>query len=292
MMRCGQPRSKAQRRKMSGRQLDWQLLEELECPICAEYMASPIEMCENGHNICGGCKKRLSECPNCRGMFIKVRNISLEKLAAFATYPCKNHEAGCKETSTMGERNKHLSVCLYRSKKCPVSRLPHGNCSWNGIVSDIKAHIEDKHTYDFPTVPNHFLMSICNLAKGMSYCSTVLILGELFYFTFKAEGDVFSFGVFHFGPTEETEAFKYGIKIGSFEEYISVTRKCHSCLEGGLKDVQPGKCVKIFYDTILDFVSESGHLSCEFEIRREKLSGFLLEEQRKSSYLVSVYGSV
>jgi Zn-finger nucleic acid-binding protein len=277
---------------MSGRQLEWQLLEELECPVCLQYMASPIKMCENGHNICEGCKERLSECPNCRGTFINVRNISLEKLAAFAKYPCKNYKAGCKETSTMDDRNKHLSVYLYRSKKCPVSRLPHGNCSWSGIVSDIKAHIEDKHAYDFPTVPSNFLMSICNLAKGMSYCSTVFILGELFYFNLKAEGDVFSFGVFHFGPSEETEAFKYGIKICSFEECISLTRKFHSCLEGGLKDLQPGKCVKIFYDTILDFVSESGHLSCEFEIGREKLNGFLLVEQRKSSYLVSVYGSV
>ena len=39
--------------------LDWDLLQDLECPACLEYMASPIEICENRHNICGSCKARL-----------------------------------------------------------------------------------------------------------------------------------------------------------------------------------------------------------------------------------------
>jgi hypothetical protein len=99
---------------MCGRQLDWKLLKELECPVGMEYMASPIKMCEKGHNICGGYKERISDCPTCRGKFINVRNISLEKLAAFAIYPCKNRESGCEETLTTDDRNIHLSVCLYK----------------------------------------------------------------------------------------------------------------------------------------------------------------------------------
>ena len=271
---------------MSDRQIYWDLLKGLECPVCKGYMASPIKMCENGHNICGSCKERLSDCPTCKGKFINVRNITLENLAATAIYPCKNREAGCEETFTVDDRNKHLAVCLYQSRKCPVSKIPHSNCSWNGILLDLKAHIEDKHAND--TAPNHFLMSLCDLARGMSYCWYAFILGELFYFTFKTENDVFSFGVFHCGPTEETEAFKYGIKIGNSEEHVTVTRKCHSYLEGGLKDLQHGKCFKIFYDTVLEFVSEFGHLSCELEIGREKLDGFSLKEEGKTSCQVTV----
>jgi hypothetical protein len=102
----------------------------------------------------------------------------------------------------------------------------------------------------------------------------------------ESEGDAFSFGVFHVGPKGESEAFKYGIKIGNSEEYISITRKCHSCLEGDPMNLQPEKYVRIYYDTILNFVDESGRLSCEFEIGREKLNGFLLEEARKSVYRI------
>jgi hypothetical protein len=121
---------------MAGRHLDWGLLGELECPICSEYMASPIKMCENGHNVCGGCKERLSNCPFCRGMFIKGRNISLEKLAATAVYPCKNRQAGCEETLTADNRANHLAVCLFQSRECPFRKLSGVDCPWTapGLV--------------------------------------------------------------------------------------------------------------------------------------------------------------
>jgi len=84
---------------MSGRQLDRQLLEELECLFCTEYTSSPISMCENGHNICGGCKERITECPTCRGTFIKGRNIVLEKLAAATVYTCITRRLDVKRRS-------------------------------------------------------------------------------------------------------------------------------------------------------------------------------------------------
>jgi hypothetical protein len=156
------------------------------------------------------------------------------------------------------------------------------NCSWTGILLDLEAHIIHKHDDEVSTGRNHFIMLLYSLARGKSYPLPVFTLGELFYVTLESEGDAFCFGVFHFGPKEESEAFKYGIKIGNSEEHISVTRKCHSCLEGDPMNLQPDKYVKIYFDTVLNFVDESGHLSCECEIGREKLNGFLSEEARKS----------
>ena len=57
------------------------LLPELECPVCLEYMLPPITMCENGHNICSTCKPKLLKCPTCSGAVMNVRNKSLENLA-------------------------------------------------------------------------------------------------------------------------------------------------------------------------------------------------------------------
>jgi hypothetical protein len=59
--------------------------------------------------------------------------------------------------------------------------------------------------------------------------------------------------------------------MGNSEEYISITRKCHSYMDGCVTDLQPKMFVVINYDPILDLVSESGYLSCEIEIGREKL---------------------
>ena len=97
---------------MSGKQIDWDLSEEIECPLCVEYMTCPIKMSENRHNICGGCKERLSDCPICRGNFNNFRNITLEKIAATAICPCKNMGDGCKETVTVVHKDNHLSVCF------------------------------------------------------------------------------------------------------------------------------------------------------------------------------------
>jgi hypothetical protein len=141
---------------MAGRQLDWGLLRELECPVCSGYMASPIRMCENGHNICSGCIYRLSVCPSCRGMFINVRNITLEKLAATAVYPCKNRGAGCEETFTADNRDSHRAVCLFRSRECPSTKLFGVDSPWTGTLSDIAVHILAEHVSETVEVSAHF----------------------------------------------------------------------------------------------------------------------------------------
>jgi len=263
--------------KMSVKQIDWDLLKELECPVCGEYMASPIKMCENGHSICGSCKERLSDCPSCRGEF-KVRNIALENLATTAIYLCKNREAGCGEIFTLEDKDKHLAECLFQSRECPFRKLSAVDCTWSGTLSDIPAHIKAEHYSETAEVQGHFKVTLPYLSTERLYHQAVLILGELFYLTWETRGNAFSFGIFYFGNKRETEAFKYGIKIGNSEEYVTVTRKCHSYLEGGLKDLQPEKYVKLYYDTILNCLGENTDLSCEIEIGREKLDGFVSEE--------------
>jgi hypothetical protein len=253
-------------------------------------MSFPIKMCENGHNICESCRERLSDCPTCRGTFINVRDITLENLAATAVYPCTNCEAGCEETFTLEDRNKHLSVCVYQSRECPVSGMTDVGCSWTGTLSDIPVHIKSEHESVIPEVPEHFNVKLLDLGTERFYIQPVLILGELFLLAWCTESGNFGCTAFHFGPKEETEAFKYGIKIGNSEEYNTGTRKCISYLDMELREFQPSKCVVIRYDTILEFVNESGCLSCEIEIGREKLDGFVLEDLQEHLPVVSVVG--
>merc|ERR1719450_778219 len=39
---------------------------ELECPVCLDIAASPILMCSEQHLICGSCRPKVSQCPECR----------------------------------------------------------------------------------------------------------------------------------------------------------------------------------------------------------------------------------
>jgi hypothetical protein len=115
--------SNSNTKKMAGpQQFHWDLLKELECPVCLEYMESPIKMCEKGHTICDRCGSQVSKCPSCEGTFTKARNFTLERIAATVKYPCKNREAGCKETFTLIHKNSHQSECLFQSKACPFRK--------------------------------------------------------------------------------------------------------------------------------------------------------------------------
>jgi hypothetical protein len=154
------------------------------------------------------------------------------------------------------------------------------DCSWTGILSDISAHLGVEHESETAQIAGHFKVELLYFAVRRSYRQVVRTFGELFYLAWETEGDVFSFGVFHFGAKNETKFFKYGIKIGNFVEYVAVTRKCYSYLEGGLKNMHPGKCVTLHYGTIQEYVGKNRKLSCEIFIGNLSSEGFVEEKLR------------
>ena len=50
-----------------------EVLEELKCPVCVEYMMPPIPMCQNGHNICNTCRQKVNQCPTCKEEFFFIQ---------------------------------------------------------------------------------------------------------------------------------------------------------------------------------------------------------------------------
>jgi hypothetical protein len=177
---------------------------------------------------------------------------------------------------------------------CPIRILFGVDCAWTGTLSDIPVHINFEHCSQTAEVEGNFKVKLQDLSRGSRYHQMVLSRGELFYLTWEKDDNAFSFAVFHFGPKEETEALKYGIKIGNSAEYVAVTRKCHSYLEGGLKDLQPGNCVTLHDSTILNCLnclSESKELSCEIFIGRGNFVGFVWEKVHEYLQVFSVIPS-
>jgi len=112
------------------------LLNELECPVCMEYMMPPIVFCVNGHNICPSCKPKLAQCPTCRQRFVNIRNVALEKMARQIEYPCVYWRSGCAQKFTLDLKNKHESVCSYNQYCCPLIkvRLQFVSLQMTGLV--------------------------------------------------------------------------------------------------------------------------------------------------------------
>lgn len=179
------------------------LLLELECPICTQYMAPPIRQCNTGHSICERCLGKLRECPLCQSEFSQARNLSLESLAARLQYPCSN--AGCPVKLTLTNRDYHEKTCNFRNYKCPME-----NCGWTGSLQDITKHWDEKKLCK--SYKNH---NLCHtkLTTNMFFVNLIEAYNDKFWYKCKIINGFLFFAVQFIGQADQSETYCYEIEI-------------------------------------------------------------------------------
>ena len=101
--------------------------QQLECPICFQFMDKAIYMCKEGHSICEACRfKHMSisfqdvntilstslTCPTCRKTdSLDTRNRALEAIAAIRRVVCRFE--GCGQNVTTLLRKSHEETCPF-----------------------------------------------------------------------------------------------------------------------------------------------------------------------------------
>jgi len=108
----------------------WDVLEELECPVCMEYMTSPIPMCTNGHNICNTCKPKVDHCALCREQLSESRCWLLENIIEKIKFRCQYYTEGCEFITTAQFIKSHEAGCPDRPFDCPFSVVGTKNFCW------------------------------------------------------------------------------------------------------------------------------------------------------------------
>ena len=182
------------------RALDEDLLRELECPVCMQYMVPPIKLCTNGHNICRKCRESIQRCPTCRAEFSEVRNLFLENIARRLKYPCANRQSGCLEFFSIEHIAKHHAGCVYGKIKCPLHLFK--TCSWNGFKNDLKEHAKVAHSGYFLEGPTLRCPHLSDALAVVSY------FGELFtYYKVKRGGRYYA-AVQLIGTSSEASKYK------------------------------------------------------------------------------------
>lgn len=137
-----------------------ELLIELRCPICNEFMTKNIIQCCLGHSICSTCLPKLNnKCPLCKTPFENIRNFCLENLAGSIVIPCLNWRYGCRESVSLQNWKSHVEDCDFGSFHCPMrdERL----CTWRGKLCELKTHLSLKHRIRLNVI-NAFADSIEN----------------------------------------------------------------------------------------------------------------------------------
>jgi E3 ubiquitin-protein ligase SIAH1 len=246
------------------------LLNELECPVCMEYMVPPITLCVNGHNICDICRPKVPLCPNCRQHFLSTRNVALEKLAREVKYPCTYQKYGCEEFFVHDAVREHQDRCRYRPQTCPAFKWLNEVCSWTGIYCDIKKHLREKHLgqcYEY--VAGKFRV-LRNIEPCMSLSQFVFALNEVFFLRFQASNNTFYAVLLYVGPAENAAKYKYKVEFVNKDDTEGVTvMHLTRSFDEKLDDIfNSGNCVKVHYDVVSRLENKESGLKFKIEIFR------------------------
>ena len=226
--------------------LDENLLKDLECPVCMEYMVPPIKLCMNGHNICSKCEKRVTCCPTCRAEFSETRSVALDNIARRLKYPCANRQRGCLDLLSIEHIAIHQAVCVYGKIKCPFHLLKM--CSWNGFKNDLREHAKGTHPGNYFEVST-FTSPNVSAAMGIVSC-----FGELFaYYKQIRDGRLYCV-VQLIGTRSESSKYKceFTLRAANGVEQISITLFVRSYTEDLETIFNSGKYLNIAEGIIKD----------------------------------------
>ncbi|XP_035715584.1 E3 ubiquitin-protein ligase Siah2 isoform X2 [Folsomia candida] len=97
------------------------LSDALECTICLDPAASPINHCDNGHIVCGFCVERMTECGLCKTKL--TPSVLAERLSRQLdlTCNCPNFSSGCVVPFAAAEVKNHVKECYYRNVICDIT---------------------------------------------------------------------------------------------------------------------------------------------------------------------------
>ncbi|XP_056637059.1 uncharacterized protein LOC130445460 [Diorhabda sublineata] len=193
--------------------LNYELLQELECMVCLEYMVPPIYQCIIGHSICTDCKKSVSECPTCRSEFQNTQNFALAQIIQHINYPCKFKR--CDHMAKAKDIKLHEATCVHSLYKCPLR--DYFDCNKEMGYKDIYDHVESQHyenLLELDTVTMPFYRQENNpLETNIDDCFIIKHDSLLFkvHFTFMDESFMFA-GQF-IGPSGESTKYHFEVEI-------------------------------------------------------------------------------
>ena len=248
--------------------MEQSLLNQLECPVCMEYMRPPITLCANGHNICNTCKQKVPHCPTCRQQFLNTRNVALEKVATDVNYPCTYRKYGCREIYKLDLIDGHQEECQYIPQPCPVNKLDLGTCTWTGISRRIMSHLRQAHTtvrmnsLSFGFIGS-YPIQISGVTPARKHYQFIFAHFAVFYSRSEIKDGIFYSVMQYVGLPANAVKYRYRLKFVNKEGTVDLavclpTRS----LDDDLSEIHnSGNCVKLYPEQFNFFANEGSELT-------------------------------
>lgn len=233
-----------------------QILAELECPVCLEYMVGDITLCQQGHSTCKTCKDKIrSHCPICKSVFAVQRNFTLEQVAAKLTYPCRND--GCKAILKANEVREHERYCEKIMYRCCIK---HNDCPWSGKLNEIRPHIEQCH------------MENVEKWRSNGFAQIYVTFNEenTFVVSFSQTHNISMYSGMYIGPSIDSDDFILNVE---FEDQTGKGYKllgASPCIPlGSFEDVFEGNHITFGSEMLRHFLGSNNYYASKITITRK-----------------------
>jgi E3 ubiquitin-protein ligase SIAH1 len=230
------------------------ILSALECPVCMEYMAPPIFLCQNGHNVCEQCRPQLPACPACRQPFLaSTRNLALESIARGIQFPCRNE--GCVERCRLGAIAQHEAECAHRPFECPLTQGAH--CTWKGPLALVKKHVMDAHRR-YVRIGEESTSVLHGVSNTAGYSLVIFAFEQVFLQKSRLQDSRFFSALQYIGPRQNAAKFRFEFELSTRRDHqkVIVGNLVHSQSHDFTSVTKNADCVRLDYDVIKRFMYE------------------------------------
>ena len=258
-----------------------EIQDALECVVCLDLPKDDqVYQCENGHILCNICREKLTNCPFCRVILGRSRNLSVEKILAKCPRTCEFGKYGCRIKLNKQEQATHQENCRYKPVHCVY---PH--CNELLSVMFLGKHLSEKHGNIRSTVGSKISLGYNDFNKHFENQNKVDVPKPLLDpLTFTFDGFFFCSVIsrtfvplrpynWHLwlclaGSPEESKCYNYIVSIKNSEnkEELSYTGNAVSLQLSSEQVISMGRCLT-FDDEIAKRFCSGRQLEFDFHIR-------------------------
>ncbi|XP_018564753.1 E3 ubiquitin-protein ligase SIAH1B-like [Anoplophora glabripennis] len=189
--------------------INYELLKELECTVCLEYMLPPIHQCLTGHSLCLKCKNSVKNCPTCQQEFKDTQNFTLAKVINHITYPCKNRR--CRFTAKARDIKKHEASCIFSTVKCPLQ--DYEDCHADIIFQEMYDHVVSSHSENLLEMETVNIPFEEGADQDDEDCYIIRYAFRLFKLHYKYQHGEFCWAMQLIGSPEDSAKYMFDIDV-------------------------------------------------------------------------------
>lgn len=231
-----------------------EILTQIKCPVCFEYMSTPIYLCKEGHSICNNCKSNMLKCTTCLADLTDKRNYTVEGISNLLVQPCPYMLNGCTTKVKLSSLEEHKSICDYRTvRKCPFCETSSGFSISLGTVNSLLGHLVLAHGNKLLEGNQKKLIGNLNFSKAWKIVNFLYHQDNIFFLCNSFENSRIKCAVQCVGSKCKAEEYTFTFCLSSQldNSNIQITHLCISDLQNPPSD--SGQYITIPTDVIRDY---------------------------------------